>query len=50
MQAGTLVLVITVGLVAFFSLRRTHSEGRTDGRILAIGVAVASLIEVFGSS
>ena len=47
MQAGTLVLVITVGLVAFFSLRRTHSEGRTDGRILAIGVAVASLIEVF---
>lgn len=47
MQAGALTLVITVGLVAFFGLRRTHAEGKTDGRILAIGVGLASLIEIF---
>lgn len=46
-QMGALVLVITVGIVSFYGLRRTHAEGRTDGRILAVGVGVACLIEVF---
>lgn len=46
-QIASLVLAIALGLVAFSVLRKTHGESKTDGRILAIGVFVASVIEVF---
>lgn len=46
-QIASLILAAAIGLVAVFGLRKTHGESKMDGRILAIGVCIASLIEIF---